>query len=482
MAASPGEIIFWFKPQDIDSIDRYNFQIQLISSARTDKDLITVGEISNGGQFVHWFRHSSPYINAHRGRTFVIAFDGAAVAAGNFPELIHDISLLNSLGVRLVLVHGARPQIDARLEIAGIGSQQHQGRRITDDATLAEVKAAVGVVRMNIEAQLSMGLANSPMAGARIRVSSGNLVTARPLGIIGGIDFCHTGEVRRIDTEAIRRQLDDETIVLLSPVGYSPTGEIFNLRFEEVATATAIQLKADKLIFLTDNAELRNKQGQVVTHMTPRQADAYLRQENHSLLPMALRACRQGVRRAHLLDRRQPGALLLELFSRNGSGTLISADSYDTVRQANIEDVGGILELIEPLERDGILVRRSRERLEMEIGHFTVMERDGMIIACAALYPFPQEALGELACLAVHPDYQREGRGDQLLNLIESQASHQGLRRLFVLTSRTAHWFQERGFAPATLHDLPLQRQSLYNYQRRSKVFVKTLSPERPAC
>ncbi len=434
---------------------------------------------SDSGQFVHWFRHSSPYINAHRGRCFVIAFGGEAVAADNFHHLIHDLSLLNSLGVKLVLVHGARPQIDARLRSAGISSRHVQGLRITDDASLPEVKAAVGTVRMDIEALLSMGLANSPMAGARIRVAGGNLVTARPLGVVEGVDFCHTGEVRRIDSAAIRRQLDDGAIVLLSPIGYSPTGEIFNLRMEELAAATAVQLRADKLIYLGETAALRDRDGRLIPHLTP--AEAETRGDPQQVfLTCALQACRQGVRRVHLLDRQRDDALLLELFSRNGSGTLISADSYDTVRQASIEDVGGILELIEPLERQGILVRRSRERLEMEIDHFTVMERDGMIVACAALYPFPSESLGELACLAVHPDYRREGRGDRLLQIIQQQAIQLRLQRLFVLTSRTAHWFRERGFEPGELDALPVQKKNLYNYQRRSKVFMKTLPNEHP--
>ena len=434
---------------------------------------------SDSGQFVHWFRHSSPYINAHRGRCFVIAFGGEVVAADNFHHLIHDLSLLNSLGVKLVLVHGARPQIDARLHHAGIGSRRFQGLRITDDAVLAEVKAAVGTVRMDIEALLSMGLANSPMAGARIRVAGGNLVTARPLGVVEGVDFCHTGEVRRIDSAAIRRQLDDGAMVLLSPIGYSPTGEIFNLHMEELAAATAIQLRADKLIYLGESAALRDEHDRLITHLTPTQAEPLV-DPQRPFLACALQACRQGVRRVHLLDSQRDDALLLELFSRNGSGTLISADSYDTVRQASIEDVGGILELIEPLERQGILVRRSRERLEMEIDHFTVMERDGMIVACAALYPFAEEGLGELACLAVHADYRREGRGDRLLHIIQQQARQLGLQRLFVLTSRTAHWFRERGFEPGELDTLPVQKQHLYNYQRRSKVFVKTLPDERP--
>jgi amino-acid N-acetyltransferase len=431
--------------------------------------------------FVRWFRDFSPYINAFRGRTFVIAFGGEVIAEEQFASLVHDIALLNSLGVRLVLVNGARPQIEQRLQERGAEMHYVNGLRVTDDAALACVKEAAGAVRVEIEALLSMGLANSPMAGAQIRVASGNYVTAQPLGVREGVDYLHTGEVRRIDGEAIQRQLDEGAIVLLSPLGYSPTGEIFNLSAEDVATAAAIELDADKLIYLIDGSGLQLDDGTLVRQLNLADAETLL--EEHGNLPealgkalySALYACDAGVSRAHLIDRHQDGSLLLELFTRDGVGTLISADVYEGVGEASIEDVGGILELLEPLENEGILVRRSRELLEMEIDHFTVVERDGMIIACAALYPFSEDGLGELACLAVREEYRDEGRGDALLEYIEQQARELGISRLFVLTTRTAHWFQERGFEAASLKELPMSRQMLYNYQRRSKVFIKQL-------
>lgn len=430
------------------------------------------------GQFVDWFRHSSPYINAHRGKTFVIYFGGDTAAHELFGHHVHDFALLNSLGVKLLLVHGAKPQVEACLKVRGVEARFADGVRITDDKVLPIIKEAVGRVRMEIEALLSMGIANSPMAGARIRVASGNFVTARPMGVRNGIDYCHTGEVRRIDTDAIRRYLDEGTIVLLSPIGYSPTGEIFNLSAKEVATAAAMQLKADKLIFLTDERELCDEDSQVLHQMTPSEAEEHLKrapEPPHPYLIAAIKAVRHGVRRAHLVDPASDGAMLLELFTRNGVGTLVTSDSYDNIRQATIDDIPGLLELIEPLERDGILVRRSRERLEMEVNHFTVMERDGMIIGCGALYPFPEDGMAELACLAVHPDYQRQGRAETIMELIEQKAFKLNIKKLFVLTSRTAHWFVERGFQAGEINDLPMQKQALYNFQRKSKVFLKPL-------
>ncbi|MGB5306448.1 MAG: amino-acid N-acetyltransferase [Gammaproteobacteria bacterium] len=431
--------------------------------------------------FVESFRHSAPYINAHRGRTFVLVFGGEAVADPQFANLVNDIALLHSLGIRLVLVHGARPQIETRLKARGARLEYANGLRITDDAALACVKEAAGTVRVEIEALLSMGLSNTPMSGARIGVSSGNFVTARPLGVRDGIDYCHTGEVRRIDTLAIEQHLDNRRIVLLSPLGYSPTGEVFNLGAEDVATAAASALQADKLILLTEDNVIRNSRRQLIAQLTLNEArkllDSRRRLSDASRrhLQHAVQACLQGVRRIHLVYRETNGALLLELFTRDGHGTLITADPYEGLRTAGIDDVGGILELIKPLEDEGILVRRSRELLEMEIGHFDVIERDGAIIACAALYPSASENLAELACLAVHDDYRNEGRGDALLASIERKAARAGVKKLVVLTTRTAHWFRERGFLPGDKSHLPGRKKELYNYQRNSKVFYKLL-------
>ncbi len=433
-------------------------------------------------QFVDGFRQSAPYINAFRSRTFVIVFSGEMVADEQLANLTHDIALLNSLGIRLVLVHGTRPQIEQRLKARKTSFRYINGLRITDDAALACVKEASGTVRLEIEALLSMGLANSPMAGARIRVASGNFVTARPLGIRDGIDHLHTGEVRRIDAEAVEHQLDDGAIVLLSPTGYSPTGEIFNLTALEVATATSAALKAEKLICLVDGRGVLDSRKRLLRQLTLNDAEAVLNGKRQ--LPAeivepfkaAVQACRNGVQRAHLISRHADGALLQELFTRDGVGTLITADDYEGIRCATIDDVGGILALIEPQEAAGLLVRRSRENIEMEIGDFIIVERDGMIIACAALHSFYDEAAGELACLVVHPDYQGMSYGESLLNAVERSAAKQSLSILFTLTTRATHWFRERGFIATDIKSLPVKRQELYNLQRKSKVLIKPVS------
>ena len=444
--------------------------------------------------FVSWFRSVAPYIHAFGGRTFVIAFGGEVVDDGQFVSLSHDLNLLASLEVRLVLVHGARPQIESRLRRANLQTKLAGGLRVTDDQTMEVVKDANGSIRVEIESLLSMGLVNSPMAGSDIRVASGNFVTAKPIGVLDGVDLQHTGEVRKVDAIGIQKRLDDGEMVLLSPLGYSPTGEAFNLSLEDVAVSTAIALDADKLIFLMDSSGVHNARDELLREMTAQKAKNLLQhvKNNQSkngqpetpnitedeayYLPAAIRACEHGVARTHLICRHTDGAILQELFTYDGIGTMVTEMPLESMRQAEIGDVGALLQLIEPLEAEGILVRRGRERLEMEIDQFYVMEHDGRVIGCAALYPFAEEKTAEFACLAIHPSYRGGGRGDRLFHYCEEQAKEQGFKTIFCLTTRTEHWFLERGFTEKTVSDLPAEKQKIYNLQRRSKVFVKKLS------
>ena len=419
-----------------------------------------------------WFRHAAPYIHSHRGATFVISVDGQTIASNNFNNLINDLALLNSLGIRLVIVYGARHQIEQQCQQNNIPVQYHQDLRVTDDASLKIAKTIVGQIRLEFEAKLSFSLPSTPMADAQIRCSSGNFVTAQPVGIIDGVDLCHTGQVRRINTKAIEQQLDLDNIVLLPPLGYSPTGEVFNLSAEAIATACASQLKANKLIFIGDaHSELPKE----MTVMQAEDALMDIELANSYTLQAAVDACEAGVKRVHLLDREQDDALLQELFSRDGAGILISAKAFETTRIATINDIGGILELIQPLEQSGVLVKRAREELELHIENFVVMERDGTILACAALHPYYAHKVGELACVAVSSDYQGSSRGEQLLTAIENQAMKLKLTTLYVLTTQATHWFLEQGFVTAEVSDLPVEKQTLYNYQRNAKVLKKPL-------
>ncbi|CTU33646.1 TPA: amino-acid N-acetyltransferase [Escherichia coli] len=435
-------------------------------------------------ELVEGFRHSVPYINTHRGKTFVIMLGGEAIEHENFSSIVNDIGLLHSLGIRLVVVYGARPQIDANLAAHHHEPLYHKNIRVTDAKTLELVKQAAGTLQLDITARLSMSLNNTPLQGAHINVISGNFIIAQPLGVDDGVDYCHSGRIRRIDEDAIHRQLDSGAIVLMGPVAVSVTGESFNLTSEEIATQLAIKLKAEKMIGFCSSQGVTNDDGDIVSELFPNEAQARVEAQEEKgdynsgtvrFLRGAVKACRSGVRRCHLISYQEDGALLQELFSRDGIGTQIVMESAEQIRRATINDIGGILELIRPLEQQGILVRRSREQLEMEIDKFTIIQRDNTTIACAALYPFPEEKIGEMACVAVHPDYRSSSRGEVLLERIAAQAKQSGLSKLFVLTTRSIHWFQERGFTPVDIDLLPESKKQLYNYQRKSKVLMADL-------
>ena len=433
----------------------------------------------SNAKLVAWVRQAAPYIHAFRGKTFVIAFGGEVLEGDRPQSIIHDIALLDSMGIRLVLVHGARPQIDAEMHARNLEPKFHDGLRVTDADALECVKRAMGVTRIEIEALLSQGQANTPMAGAFLRVTSGNFITARPVGVVDGIDHQYTGAVRKVIAEEIQGDLAQENVVLITPIAASPTGEIFNLAWEEVAEAVAVAIQADKLIFLSDGPGLVDAQSQLLDALTANEAEALLKSnvqqspEVARVLPEAIRACRNCVGRVHFLDRNADGAMLMEFFTRDGVGTVMTRAPLALVREATHDDVMAVLSVIEPLETDGTLVRRGREKLETEITRFSVLEHDGIVVGCAALYPYSDEKSAELACLAVMPDYRRFGYGDLLRRHIEERVKREKLKRLFVLTTRTSHWFIERGFVEASVDELPSEKREMYNLQRRSKVFIK---------
>jgi len=439
-----------------------------------------LAQIENHAQFVTWLRQVAPYVHAHRGRTFVVAFSGALIEGGQLTALVQDVSLLSAMGIRILLVHGSRPQVQAQLALRGVDSTFHNGIRVTDAAALECAKEAAGEIRLDIEAAFSQGLPSTPMAHSKVRVVSGNFVTARPMGIIDGIDLQLTGVVRKVDTDALRFVLANGGLVLLSPLGFSPTGEAFNLTMEDVACSVATALKADKLILLTETPGITRPDGSLLSEISMEDAEAMLTEGQLTSdaafnLRYAVKACRGGVARAHILPYALDGGLLVELFTHDGVGTMVAPENLEKMRDATADDVGGIIKLIEPLEADGTLVKRPRELIEREIDRFTVLEHDGFIFGCAALYPFPEEHAGELACLTVHPQYQGYGDGERLMKRIEAKAKAAGIDRLFVLTTRTAHFFIKRGFKPASVDDLPPTRQNMYNWQRRSQVLIKSL-------
>ena len=438
--------------------------------------------------FVPWFRTVAPHIHAYHGKTFVVAITGELIAADKLNSFAQDLSILHAMGIKLVLVHGFRPQVNEQLRSKGHEARYSHGLRITDAVALDSAQEAAGQLRFEIEAAFSQGLPNTPMANAIVRVVSGNFLTARPVGIVDGVDFIHSGVVRKVDSSAIRRAIDTGAMVLLSPFGFSPTGEAFNLTMEDVATSTAIALQADKLLFITEvpgiHEDPENPESPIDTELALAEAERLLAQLPRPTQPTdpafylqhCVRACRGGVERSHILPFSTDGALLMEVFTHDGIGTMVVDEKLESLREATSDDIGGVLQLIEPFEEDGTLVRRSRTEIERDIGHYTVIEHDGIIFGCAALYPYPEAKTAEMAALTVSPQVQSQGDGERILKRVEQRAKAMGLDSLFVLTTRTMHWFIKRGFVVVDPDWLPEARKRKYNWDRRSQVLVKKLS------
>ncbi len=443
--------------------------------------------------FVPWFRSVAPYIHAYRGKTFVVGVAGEAIAAGKLNHIVQDLSILHAMGLKLVLVHGFRPQVNEQLATKGHVSKYHNGVRITDGPALDAAQEAAGQLRFEIEAAFSQGLPNTPMANSTVRVVSGNFLTARPVGIVDGVDFLHSGLVRRVDHKAIGRFIESGALVLLSPFGFSPTGEAFNLTMEDVATATAVAMQADKLVFITEMPGIRQNredpESPIDTELSLAEAKRLVMElppprqptDDTFYLRHCIKACEGGVERSHILPFAMDGALLLEVFQHDGVGTMVVDERLESLREATADDVGGILQLIEPFERDGTMVRRERTELERDISSYTVIEHDGIIFGCAALYVYPEARTAEMAALTVSPLSQGQGDGERLLKRVEQRARQMGLDSIFVLTTRTMHWFIKRGFATVDADWLPEDRKKKYNWDRRSQVLVKKLNLERRA-
>jgi amino-acid N-acetyltransferase len=444
---------------------------------------ITGLEESEQTQFVTWLRSVAPHIHAHRGKTFVVAFAGELVAAGKLNTLAQDVALLAAMGIKIVLVHGFRPQVEEQLRTKNHPSRFSHGMRVTDGVALDCAQEAAGQLRFEIEAMFSQGLPNTPMAGATVRLISGNFVTARPVGILDGVDFQHTGLVRKLDVQALQQALHFGAIVLLSPFGFSPTGEAFNLSMEDLATSAAVALKADKLLLVTEVPGVMDAHSNVIKELPVAEAEAMLAKLPNPMQPTdtafylqhALKACKKGVQRAHIIPFDVNGSLLIEIFTHDGVGTMIVNENLEHLREATIDDVGGILQLISPLESEGVLVKRNRTDIERDISAFSLIEHDGVIFGCAALYTFGDDEIAELACLAVNPNTQSQGDGERILKRIEQRARTKGIKQLFVLTTRAMHWFQKRGFVVSSVEALPPLKRKNYNHDRKSLMFVKTL-------
>ena len=470
--------------------------------------------------FVKMFRGSANYIANHRGTTAVYHIPGDLLEWDGINDLIDDIALTWLLGMKLVIVIGCRHQIDARLDHKHIDPIRHSSIRVTDAETLRIVKEEAGFVRFEVERQLARSLRvvksahEDEFSG---NVVSGNFYSAQPFGVIDGVDYMYTGFPRRIEVEKIRQVHQANDIVLLTTLGVSPSGEIFNVNSESLAATAAGSLGASKIVYFTvRGTAFSNKEtGKIIQNLRVTDARNLLQHYRvkihakgfatvddtgideteedrpsrddviqspatvETLLKAgwAVSALDRGVKRAHILAPTN-GALLQELYTRDGSGTLISRDLYEGIRPANVNDVAGIYDLINPLVKAGTLVPRPRDVMERDIRSYYVYTRDNLIVACGQLKRF-EGGFAEIGCLVVSRDYRSQGRGDAILGYLERLCLQCGANKVFVLSTQTMEWFVERGFAEVGVNQLPPSRRAVYNYSRRSKIYMKHIDGDR---
>lgn len=485
---------------------------------------------SNNSQFgfVNMFRGSANYIANHRNTIIVYHIPGELLSWEGFEDLMDDIALTWLLGMKPVIVVGCRKQIDQRFEESDDEDEKHSelspdGRsviqgpdsvhteasvRITDIDTLRIVKEEAGFVRFEVERLLGRSLHRHGIVDERAirdgNVVSGNFYSAQPYGVIDGIDFKFTGFPRKVETEKIKQVLDAHDVVLLTSLGASPSGEMFNVSTEHLASFVAGSLGASKVVFFTtygsafietDNKKLvqnlRVSDARNVlkyNHVTVNNAKGFSSFEHNShmseetkeafvKLGWCVSSLERGVKRAHIISPIN-GALLQELYTRDGGGTLISRDIYEGIRVADVQDVQGIFELIEPLVEAGTLVPRPMNVLERDIKSYFVFTRDNLIVACAQMKLF-EDGFSEIGCLVVRKEYRTQGRGDAMLGYLERLSVQVGCSKVFVLSTQTMEWFVERGFKRATVSDLPPSRQEIYNHKRKSKIYMKKIDGDR---
>jgi amino-acid N-acetyltransferase len=407
-----------------------------------------------------WFRNTAPYINTHRGTTVVVGLRHGATTHHNFINVVHDLALMQSLGLRLVIVHEHQP-----IPLTPVPSE-----------AMPTLIASILEARTHIERMFSMGLPNSPLHNARLRVISGNFVTARPVGVINGVDHGARGLVRHVDVSGITHALDGSSICLISALGYSPAGELFALDALDVMRVVGRSIGADKLIIMSDFNGIEARDGSLYRQLTVDSARAVTATaDQRECIELACDACDVGIPRAHLISFQADGGLLKELYTHDGVGTMISPDEYEQVKLAEAHDLAGVIELIRPLQLEGLLVERSNDQIERDLGHYTVVTKDSRVIACAALIKNKESDIAEIASVATHPDYRDAGWGERLVDRLVEDAKKSNISRVYVRTTQTGHWFQELGFNAANETELPDIERQKAQYDRNSNILIRLL-------
>ena len=412
------------------------------------------------------------YVPQFREKAFVVAVDGAAVAHGNFVNILMDVAVLWSLSIRAVLVHGASVQIRALATERGIEPSDLEGSGVTDAATLELALQAAN----RLSHEILEGL-----AAADLRAATTNGVTAHPLGILKGVDHLYTGKVERVDTAFLQTLLASGIVPVVPPLGLDGEGRSFRVNSDAVALEVARALQAVKLVYITMADGLR-VDGQVARQLSVRELGEAIQRGalDAGQLSKAIHAraaCDAGVPRVHVINGSVDDGLLSEVFSNEGIGTLVYANDYQQIRRARRSDVRTIEQLIKSsVERDE-LAPRTRASIEKELADYSIFEVDGNPIACVAMHAYPAEGKGELACLYVRPSHENQGIGRKLVQYVETKAREAGLAELLALSTQAFSFFQSKGgFVEGSPDDLPASRRTRYDQSgRRSKVLVKRL-------
>jgi amino-acid N-acetyltransferase len=439
---------------------------------------------SSQSSFVENLRLSAKYISQFNQKVFVIGISGHVFNDGQFENIAKDINLLHSLNIKVILVYGARPQVEAILVKNKIPIRLVQNMRVTSKSALSHIIEVNGAMRVKIEATLST---IKPFTEG-MQLSSGNFLTAMPAGVIDGIDMEATGRVRNIDINAIENKLNHHEIVIVSPIGYSPIGQIFNLSYEQTAANIAAAIGADKLIYYVDANGILNERGELIPELTSEKAHKLishieektspeaaqnLSYDDFNILKSSLFAIKNKIKKVHLINRHIDGSLIEELFTEKGSGTIFTEFALENFRKATEGDIKDIYRILSLFEKKKILVKRDLPQIKNSIEHFYILEHDKKFVGCVSLNPY-KEGL-ELASFAIDKNYQKLGFGKKLLKFCELEALKLKYNEVFILTTQSEHWFAENGFREKSKDLMPALRKKTYQSKRNSKYLTKKL-------
>ncbi len=429
---------------------------------------------------VEAIRQAFSYVDRFRDKLFVIKVADSLVSHPLFPLLIRDIVLLHRMGIKIVLVPGARTRIDEVLRTFNIHWTSHDGTRISSSNAMPYIKMAASDVANRIMTLLAEHDANAVV---------GNWVKARSIGVREGVDYQSSGLVESIQSTVVTKTLENGLIPIFPNVGWGPKGRPYNISSDQLALTVSRELGAAKLFFITDFVPLSRQRFSVpegadvaqdgtVSALAVDQARQFVSlnpssdyRPEVSMIALAIQACQGGVPRVHIVDGRAEGALLGEVFSNRGIGTMVYANRHANVRPMVRTDIPDILRLMQPLVREGKLVARTEEDLEQSLRDYVVHEVDGTVHGCGALHRLSVRQ-GEIAGLVVNDSYGSKGIGKTIISSLLDRAQTLGLKRVFVLTTQAADWFLQLGFRDCAPTDLPKQRQKRYDTQRRSRVLL----------